>query len=178
MTTLTILEHPSAKYGPRTRRNAAVADVTAAFAADYRTAGEVLTKKAAGLKYVAISLLGQHGADQFVRFVHPRLGDRPCVVNIAGNGINTFYKYGWDQIKINTEIHRILKLTHWPIRQIICGGQTGADIAGAVAGVALGIPVEIMMPKGFRQRNAAGIDIYTSEQFVRQQVMGYVDALV
>lgn len=45
---LTILEHKSSSYAPRTYENAAKADVTIAIAVDYNTAGERLTHKAAG----------------------------------------------------------------------------------------------------------------------------------
>ena len=49
-----IIENKSSSYAPRTFANAKSADLTIAFAIDFGTAGEQLTKKAAGQRYVAV----------------------------------------------------------------------------------------------------------------------------
>ena len=46
----------SSSYAPRTQVNASSADLTVAFATDYATAGERLTMKMAGYRYVAVPL--------------------------------------------------------------------------------------------------------------------------
>ena len=51
-----IVEHESAQYKPRTVHNAHTADLTVAFAEDFNSAGEKLTKREAGDRYVAIHL--------------------------------------------------------------------------------------------------------------------------
>lgn len=56
MPKIEILEHPSSSYAPRTWANAANSDVTIAMAVDYSTAGERLTHKAAGKRYLALPL--------------------------------------------------------------------------------------------------------------------------
>jgi hypothetical protein len=66
---------------------------------------------------------------------------------------------------------------HWPIGEIISGGQTGVDLAGGVAGYVLGIPTTMLLPKGFKQRFEDGIDIVQTEQDVRNQVEYWADKL-
>ena len=51
-----VQEHKSAKYTPRTYFNASSGDVTLAMAVDLNTAGEILTHKAAGEKYIGFLL--------------------------------------------------------------------------------------------------------------------------
>ena len=51
---LEIVAHRSPSYVPRTRENADTADLTIAVAADYSSAGERLTKRSAGSKYLAL----------------------------------------------------------------------------------------------------------------------------
>jgi hypothetical protein len=53
---LKIYAHSKASYAARTRHNAEVSDLTAAFALDFTTSGELMTKRAAGDKLVEIPL--------------------------------------------------------------------------------------------------------------------------
>lgn len=169
---LDIREHCGAGYAARTRFNAVSADLTVAFAADFCTAGEKLTRKAAGERYLAISL------------------DMPCIdasrllyralrhwgvdiLNVAGNGIATLVRHGWSQDSADEHVFDVLATVyhHWPLRRIITGGQTGIDLAGAIAAVALGIDVAITMPPGFLQRHEDGVDRVHSEAAIREDVL-------
>jgi hypothetical protein len=181
MTTLSILEHASANYKPRTIHNAVKADVTLAFAFDFLTAGEQLTKQAAGvLKYVPLDLHNRavevwaKKAGHFI-WESDYCKGRKITVNIAGNGIYTLKKFGWGPANINKTVYWTLMhlIANYGIRfeKIVCGGQTGADLAGAVAGVALHLPVEVTMPHGFRYRAADGRDYNSTEETIRTMIM-------
>lgn len=132
---LEIVEHPSAGYKPRTLHNAQQADATIAFAVDFSTAGEKLTRKAAGDKYLAVPLGTDtlDAARSIFRFLRER---HAGVLNIAGNGIYALSSHEWTQWACNAYIHFIISKVHEhrPIGQILTGGQTGVDLAGAVAG--------------------------------------------
>lgn len=171
--TLTILEHKSAYYGPRTYENAHAADVTIAIAVDYSTAGEKLTHKAAGEKYLDLRFNALDNT-QLARKLYLHMKRNNCKsVNVAGNGIYTLRKHGLTQDYMNEMLYEILTLVHlhWPIASVRSGGQTGVDIAGGVAGVALGIPTTLLLPKGFLQRHEDGVDIQHTENEIREQVM-------
>lgn len=153
---LQILEHSSCKYPPRTFHNAFVADLTLAFADDLTTSGEKLTLKAAEGRYFAIDMTDILPMTEVAVGVASKIAQvKAPIINIAGNGIYTFRKTGMSQDSVNSFVFNILAMIHGlkRISKIVSGGQTGVDIAGAVAGYALGIPVEVTMPKGFRQRH-------------------------
>jgi hypothetical protein len=178
--TLTILEHTSSSYAPRTWANAAKGDVTIAIAVDYNTAGEKLTHKAAGDKYLKLDpkvSSTQNARDLWVRF-NKNGKAFPCI-NVAGNGIYTLTKHGGCQEETNLFVYRIMSLVHehWPLGEIVSGGQTGVDLAGGVAGYVLGIPTTMLLPKGFKQRFEDGIDIVQTEQDVRNQVEYWAEKL-
>lgn len=166
MALINIVEHKSPSYGPRTYANAAQGDFTIAFAVDFFTAGERLTKKAAQRNcFIEAPLLNEMRevpVRQHIDLIINTIRQHPSPsLNIAGNGIYTLTRFGFDQARVNVYIYEVLKAVHQktPIREIICGGQTGADIAGAVAAKALGIPCIVRMPRGFRQRFEDGVDV-------------------
>lgn len=169
---LTILEHKSSSYGPRTFHNAKTADWTVAFAVDFTTGGEVLTHKAAGEKYLALPLRGSplQNARELYKVLYRH---HVQVLNVAGNGIYTCHKFGIGQASCNQLVYEAIRKVHehLPIKKIISGGQTGVDLAGGVAGYKLGIDVEMMLPAGFRQRNEEKVEIYQTEEDIRQQVI-------
>lgn len=180
---LIVQEHKSSSYAPRTYHNASVADLTIAIASDLNTAGERLTKKAAGSKYLAIHLNDVGAVDagrQIWKYLHAMYGTASSVINVAGNGIYTLDKYGFTQDQINQYLYDALLPVsrHLHITQIVSGGQTGVDLAGGVAGVALGIPVVLTLPKGFRQRHEDGVDVDHTMEEVIMQVRSGVDRLV
>ena len=160
MATLEIREHASGHYSPRTYHNARMADVTAAFAADFSTAGERLTHKAAVGRYVAIELSNRTPIEA-ARLVYRAVARLDAhVLNVAGNGIYTLEQFGWSQDAINGYVLEALSYVckHWRIERIVSGGQTGVDIAGIVAAHRLGIDAVATLPKGFVQRAADKID--------------------
>jgi len=167
-----IQQHKSASYAPRTYANAHDGDVTAAFAVDYFTAGEKLTKKAAGERFIALPLQVENievpaaeNAEKLIAFMKEK---NARSINIAGNGIYTMTRFNWDQDRINQYLYDVLKIVHqeMDIQKVISGGQTGADIGGTIAASCLNINTVTHMPKGFIQRHAEGKD----ESFTPNQI--------
>jgi len=172
---LTIREHKSSSYGPRTYTNANDAEVTIALAVDYTTAGERLTHKAAGEKYLKLDPISdcvQNSRKLWSRLNLLRI-DHP-IVNVAGNGIYTLSKHGWTQDVINKYLILMLGLVnlHYPIARIVSGGQTGVDLAGGYAGWKLGIDTVMTLPKGFKQRHEDGVDREHTEDEIKEMVTG------
>lgn len=176
---LIIKEHKSASYAPRTYHNASQG-VTLAIAVDFTTAGEKLTHKAANGKIVQIDWFNTLDKLYPARALYSTLKRYDChVVNVAGNGIYTLSKRGVTQAQANQYVYNILKLVneHWPIAQMVSGGQTGMDIAGLVAGVALGIESVGTWPKGYKMRFEDGKDVDMSEERIRDYVTTQVAEL-
>jgi hypothetical protein len=145
--------HKSASYPPRTYHNAKTADLTVAFAEDFSSRGEELTKTAAGDKYLHIDL--SLSPIEAARLLFAECRKRGAkVLNIAGNGIYTLKDYGWRQEHLNLWMYQVLELVHkhWPLKQVISGGQTGVDFAGGVAGELLGLDPVMTFPKDYLQR--------------------------
>ena len=173
MADIEIKAHEARGYGPRTYANAAAGDVTIAVAADYSTAGERLTRKAAGLRYLALPLRDDPVAN--ARRLYRHLNDRGMadkVINVAGNGMHTLSRHGFTQGQVDDYMHRLLAPVHehLGIGRVISGGQTGIDMAGAVAAARLDIPVGLLLPAGFRQRDSAGTDHEVTEAQVLSQI--------
>lgn len=172
--TLTIQEHSSNKYTPRTYANAKSAELTVAIAADFTTAGEKCTHRAAGDNYLPLWY-----------FTTPLLASRELykackrfnvkTLNVAGNGIYTLEKYNLTQKEVNQRVYDIISLVHkhYPIEKIISGGQTGVDMAGLVTAVKLGIPCVGTLPKGFIMRDSGGVD----KSYQKQQVVSSILAM-
>lgn len=178
MTAFSVREHKSSSYAPRTYHNATTADLTVAFATDFSTAGEKLTKKAAGNAYISI-LLNLEPIEAARILYKACKKHKAKVLNIAGNGIYTLYKNGYDQQTINHYLYDVISLVdqHWPIKGIISGGQSGVDLAGGVVAKFLGIPCEMTYPKGFKARFEDGIDVELSEKEVLTLVDQWVNIL-
>ena len=178
---LTILEHKSSSYSPRTYHNASVGDITIAIAVDHNTAGERCTQKAvAAAKKKILKLEMSTDYLEMARAVWRAVKDIPePTINIAGNGIYTLTKQGWTQEKVNRIVHDIFAKVHeyHPIKMIVSGGQTGVDLAGGVAAYKLGIDCVMTLPKGFIMRFQNGKDYEHSEEFVRKLVVDYAGKL-
>ncbi|HBO5516208.1 TPA: hypothetical protein L4559_005136 [Pseudomonas aeruginosa] len=175
---LTLKQHPIPGYRARTLVNAESADLTVAFASDFGTAGERLTHKAAGKRYIAIPLttpaeeagmilaasLRKHGAS---------------TLNVAGNGIYTLSHHGWTQESANLWLYLALRAAcqSAPIQLIRSGGQTGADLAGLVAACELSIPALGYFPKGYLQRGLDQVDRTHTPFEIQQQIDGYIVSL-
>lgn len=164
-------QHKSASYAPRTYHNASQG-VTLAVAVDFTTAGEKLTHKAAYGKIVQYHI--ETDWIETARGLYSTLKKHDChVVNVAGNGIYTLQKHGVTQAQANQYVYNILKLVneHWPITQVVSGGQTGMDVAGLVAGVALGIESIGTWPKGYKMRFENGKDVDNTEEWVHNYII-------
>lgn len=179
MSNFEVVEHKSASYAPRTWHNASVADLTAAFAVDFTTAGERLTKKAAGEKYIHLDL-GMEAIESARRLYKACKKHNVRTLNIAGNGIYTLYSKGMDQEDANVYLYTVLSLVHkhHPIEKIISGGQTGIDLAGGLVAKHLGIDCTMTLPKGFKMRFENGVDVDMMEaKAVIKLIDDWVDVL-
>lgn len=168
---LEVLEHSLASYPPRTRENASKADLTVAFAVDFDTHGERLTRKAAGTRYVAISL--DRDPIEAARILYAALRRfNATTLNVAGNSLPTLLVRGWTQTRADQFVFDVLAActTHWKLASIRSGGQTGIDLAGVTAACALGIPAIALLPKGFLQRGTDNKDFTQDAQSVRRQI--------
>lgn len=174
---LVIQEHASDKYSPRTWHNAKTAHLTLAFAVDYTTAGERLTKKASDGKYLALPLYGDTkdpmlAAQVLGQYLQANHANDAIILNIAGNGLYTLNKHGWTQEQANFHVYQVLAEIHAHHRftQVISGGQTGIDMAGIVAAHTLDIEAVATLPKGFIQRGVDELDVTHTEAQIREQV--------
>ena len=138
MKTLSLIEHNAGTYGPRTWINAGESQATCAFAVDFETAGERLTRKAAGVKYTHVDLkdgaLDAQHAVRAARTLYRFLNERDArVLNVAGNGIYTLSEHGISQARIDLFLTSVISKVHeyFKLSRILCGGQTGADLAGS-----------------------------------------------
>lgn len=173
-----LCEHPSAGYAPRTWENARRADVTVAFAVDYTTAGERLTHRAAGERYIAIPFGGDApaAAIHLAQFLAQR---GATTLNVAGNGLATLVRHKVTQAQANRWVYEVLRRVHArrPLAHIRSGGQTGIDTSGLVAGIALGVPVTGLFPKGYRQRLANQQDVLRDPATLEAELYREADAL-
>lgn len=165
---LSIEDHPSPDYGPRTGVNARAADFTVAFATDFSTAGERLTKKVS-TQYLAIPY-GEApltAGKKLAAMVRAHGGS----VNVAGNGI---YSLADTQAAANQWLFEVVTeaLKACAITALRSGGQSGVDQAGLVVGIALGIPVTGLFPQNFRTRNKAGKDAGSTAEAVTLMLLG------
>lgn len=153
------VEDSSPGYRNRTYINAAGADITLAFAVNFSTPGEILTKKAvlsSGKLYYPIPIKIENWEETVNDLANILLVSGCHTLNIAGNGIYTLSRYGisqemCDNFVLNTLL-KLIKQYSININFIRSGGQTGADEAGIKAAEALGIDSECYFPKGWRFR--------------------------
>jgi hypothetical protein len=175
---LRLQAHKDYSYVPRTTDNAMGADVTVAFAADFTTAGERLTKRLAGFRYIGIPFGGDvaTSADALVKFLLERNGS---TLNVAGNGIYTMAEHGVNQARCNEWVHSVLSLVAKRVNLTLIrsGGQTGIDQAGLVAALALGIPALGHYPKSFRRRNAQGNEVTATADAIRAELEAQAEVL-
>ena len=170
-------EHSSKQYPPRTFENA-IADVTIAFAFDFNTPGERLTKEAVrtqGKKYAPIDmntlLSGQYGHLRYMATIDKLNNSNASTINIAGNQLATCLKFGVDQSLCDLLIFNFLKHIfsinelRKPITLIRSGGQSGFDEAGLKAAVKLGIPALCLCPKGWRFNDINGTSLFDEQKF-------------
>jgi hypothetical protein len=168
---LVIEAHKSYHYPPRTAYNISNSDVTIQIAVDFNTAGERLTTEIAKEKsfFVVLKSLPIVSAKNVSKVLPPTA----TKINIAGNSIHTLEKHSISQLSVNIYLFHFLQelVRRRKILLVRSGGQTGIDWAGAVAAHALGIPVALMFPKHFRQRNFLGIDTHSTEEEIRNRLL-------
>jgi hypothetical protein len=178
MPALTLLEDSSPEYKPRTLRNARDADVTVAFAVDFGTHGEKLTRKAAGPRYVpvAFGIDVAEAASKLMDFVQQRRGR---TLNVAGNGIYTLKEHNVSQDFANQWVFEVLRLVARDnsLSYVRSGGQTGIDTAGLVAALALNIPAIGLYPKGFRTRGVDKRDVNNDPKALEAKLYNCVQQL-
>lgn len=179
---LRVAESTSSSYAPRTWFNARAAQATIAFAIDPHTRGELLTRRAAGERYhfVPLDVSGDPTVAAREVFRHMARRMQASTLNVAGNGIYTLAAHGVTQATLNMWIFRVLRKVHehHAIETIFTGGQTGVDLAGAVAGVALGIDVTVTLPLGFRQRDIDGVDRDHTRAAIEEQIVAQAHAVL
>lgn len=174
---LTVMETCSPKYHDRTVANAGWADLTVAFAADFSTAGEKLTRRAAGDRYMAVDIprereLLQNGS------IHDRIADIICHstesmngirLNVAGNSLETLQSYGIAQEDVDAFVAGVLgkaMAKGMPVVEIRTGGQSGVDEAGTKAAIGYGIRASQMVPRGFLYNDARGLPHWNRKSFL------------
>ena len=175
---LKVVAHPAGSYPPRTRYNASLADLTVAFAIDFSSPGERLTRTAAASRYVAIHF--SDGPAAGAATLISALRDHQCrTLNVAGHSLQTLLRHGVSESACNEYVHRVLSeaLKVWPVGRVVSGGQTGVDLAGAVSASVLGIEAELTLPAGFLQRDAQGRDAQHTEAEIREHVAVMAEAL-
>ena len=190
---VTISEDTSSSYSNRTKLNAEQTDATIALAVNFNTTGEKATKEAAGKKYVKALYGGKSQLKTAETIVdnlknqgllqvdeekstegHPVY--KPISLNIAGNGLATLAHYYASQNKSSEEVQKAvdnevlgilqaMQSLGVQISKIQSGGQTGVDEAGIKAAQKLGIEASIIAPKGFKFRDASGIDHSNEKKF-------------
>jgi hypothetical protein len=170
---ITYIEDKSDKYPPRTFANAAAADATIAFAVDFNTAGEKLTKiatKKVGKIYIPVDIMGirfEQAAGAAITLMNLPI----CVINIAGNSVATLGKHSMSQrgADVIVEHYIFWLLAHKVnISTIRSGGQSGFDEAGIKAALKLDIPAIVHCPKGWKFINEKGETICDERLFKKR----------
>lgn len=170
------LQHSSSKYPPRTFENAS-ADATIAFAFDFNTPGERLTKEAVRTQskiYIPISVSSIRDKDELkIKTVASILADNKVrSLNIAGNQLATCYNFGYQQAQVDFTVHYFLsKVFSHPVFDptylslIRSGGQSGFDEAGLKAAVELNISALCLCPLGWKFNDINGNVICDEHRF-------------
>lgn len=176
---LSLRAHTSRSCAPRTWANARRADLTVAIAADFDTAGERLTRRAAGDAYLALPLELDPIVAARRLYVAVR-ARRARILNVAGNGICTLHRLGCDQARINRHVFEILRpvCAHYRLESVVSGGQTGVDEAGLVAAVALGVRADGLLPAGFLRRGVDGRDVECTAADLRTAIFAGASRLL
>lgn len=168
------VQHKSPKYPPRTYENAS-ADATIAFAFDITTPGERLTYdavRAQGKIYIPVNPAKEITRNKLISDIEILSAANVSALNIAGNGVYTTIKHGFDQDACDEFVEDYLfaivpylKSAGIKINLIRSGGQSGFDESGLKAAVKLGIPALCVCPQGWKFCDVNGITICDEKQF-------------
>lgn len=159
-------------YAARTIENAS-ADVTIAFAMDFSTPGERLTKKTVlEQKKIYVPIDVSNTTNDFTDLHRERSNlivdalKNVKTLNIAGNGLYTLVNYGFINqedvdrccmLYLKWSIERLRHLGKFNLELIRSGGQSGFDEAGLKCAEKMGIPALCLAPKGWKFINEKGI---------------------
>lgn len=175
-------------YINRTIDNVKKSDVTIAFAwgiDGFNSSGEKLTKSIAVQKYIPadMSLNGtnfldyeniKNVGDSIYNLITSR-GLKTNVINIAGNSLKTLAsasKLNITQKQVDLFIANVLAYLYQKgivPNLIISGGQSGADEAGAKAGIVLGIPTEVHAPADYSFIQEGGTKTVKNESAFKER---------
>lgn len=173
---VTFSESQESGYPPRTKANIDGSDLTISYAIDGGTAGEKLTRRLASeaLKmHVELSPYTKTEAQRVKEFalIVDSFSGQEVEINIAGNGE---YTEGMpstqalaDEIALDLAFLRKKGVGVIAVRS---GGQTGADQAGIMAAIELGIKSTVLAPKGWVFRDVTGTDIRSRSKFIERFV--------
>lgn len=157
----------NSNYADRTKTNAEKSNITVAIAKDFSTAGEKLTKQAAGEKYYGVTFSSMELsydtiANEIIAKLKSTMSNynesENIIINIAGNGIYTLNNYKISQKDCNDVVYNILyrvkELLEKENKNLIVrsGGQTGIDEAGIIAAMQLEVPALIHTTSNFKFR--------------------------
>lgn len=181
ITNIDFKQHENSDYPSRTRANAG-ADATLAFAVDFKTAGERVTKTAVENKkklYVPIKVPAKSKSSKgftpdakTISSIITELNKAKAKsLNIAGNTLDTMLGAKYSQEDIDQYVYKLLKaVVESPdlknrIESVVTGGQSGVDEAGAKAASRLGLKTTVLAPKGWRYRDEKGEEIRNEKKF-------------
>jgi hypothetical protein len=162
---ITFIEHEQTGYAMRTWDNARLSDLTIAFAIDFTTPGEILTRKAAYGKYRSVDL-NVSDVHKEIEFLHLEIKNKGIKkLNIAGNGLYTFSQLWHEQNFVDAIMLQYLDhlVQGDKTISIRSGGQTGVDEAALKAADELGLETICLAPKHWMFRDINGRDIIGRE---------------
>lgn len=162
-------------YATRTKANAAYGDFTVALGENLNTAGERLTRSAAGAKYVGAQLpvmsekggilneddiksIGDNILEQIRTVNGGGIPSAPVILNIAGNAIDVLSMEQGTYDKAVLDIIKYLIRKGLKIKEIRTGGQTGIDEAGTKAAQELDLGWSILTTGNYKIRGKDGKD--------------------
>ncbi|MCR8701864.1 hypothetical protein [Campylobacter sp. RM12176] len=176
-------------YNNRTYWNIRYSDITIAFSKDFNTSGEKATtdmanKQGKYLRPGTSNSINHEGsnlhaldnpkeiAKEIANFFKEKYPNKKnFILNIAGNGIYRLHGEITQQ-QLNSKMREALKelINELPgIKiQVRSGGQTGMDLAGAVAAYSLGLDTTMYMPYGYKIRPSDKKDksFYSRQDFI------------
>lgn len=176
-------EHDQTGYALRTWENAKRADMTIAFAIDFTTPGEILTRKASYGKYRSL-LVGVHltlkELDNFIDKIASEMNEKGYQkLNIAGNGLPTLIKFGYDQAYAYDIVSYFLKELKYKVFNfsVRTGGQRGFDEAALLAADYFDLETICLAPKHWLFRDETGADIMSESLFLKRFGYDVIDLL-
>lgn len=182
---ITFIECKTPGYPARTQENVVANDITLAFALDFNTRGEILTRelctdyKKLYLKILLPATMSPYAPIDWqrmvniVEYISRNTNQQSLDINVAGNGI---YGLPYEQEQLDMWMKtffvdfRMASFNLFTINSSSNGGQSGSDEAGGKATASLGIKTTVRAPFGWRFRNKQGQDI-SNETLFKQRFL-------